>query len=142
MTPQGEARVGRVVTWSILAVLAVAAVGQLEVWPVTAFRLFSETRTGDQSRLELVAEHRDGTDEPLLVDETNPVLYTTDRQYPDLARESPEVRRAMVRAWLDVSGVDPATVRSVRLDRIARQYDVDTHEWADVGRVTVVSVDL
>ena len=48
----------------------------------------------------------------------------------------------MVLAWLDVSGVDPATVGSVRLDRIAREYDVDTHTWADVGRTTVVDVDL
>ena len=69
-----EARVGRAVTWSLLAAMAVAAVGQLEVWPLTAFRLFSEVRTADQTRLELVAEHRDGTDEALLVTETNPVV--------------------------------------------------------------------
>ena len=115
-----EARVGRVVTWSFLAVLAVVAVGGLE----------------------LVAEHLDGTEEPLLVSETNPVLVTTDRQFPDLRREPEEVQREMVLAWLDVSGVDPATVGSVRLDRIARHYDVDTHTWADVGRTTIVDVDL
>ena len=89
-----EARVGRIVTWSLLAVLTVCAVGGLELWPLTAFRLFSE------------------------------------------------VQREMVLAWLDVSGVDPATVGSVRLDRIARHYDVDTHTWADVGRTTIVDVDL
>jgi len=137
-----DARVGRVVTWSFLAVLAVFAVGQLELWPLTAFRLFSEVRTADQTRLELVAEHLDGTEEPLLVSETNPVLVTTDRQFPDLPREPEEVQREMVLAWLGVSGVDPATVGSVRLDRVARQYDVDTHTWADAGRTTVVDVDL
>ena len=137
-----DARVGRVVTWSFLAVLAIVAVGGLELWPLTAFRLFSEVRTADQTRLELVAEHLDGTEEPLLVSETNPVLVTTDRQFPDLPREPAEVQREMVLAWLDVSGVDPATVGSVRLDRIARQYDVDTHAWADVGRTTILDVDL
>ena len=137
-----DARVGRIVTWSLLAVLTVCAVGGLELWPLTAFRLFSEVRTADQSRLELVAEHLDGTDEPLLVAETNPVLVTTDRQFPDLPREPEEVQREMVLAWLGVSGVDPATVGSVRLDRIARHYDVDTHTWADVGRTTIVDVDL
>ena len=137
-----DARVGRVVTWSFLAVLAIVAVGGLELWPLTAFRLFSEVRTADQTRLELVAEHLDGTEEPLLVSETNPVLVTTDRQFPDLPREPEEVQREMVLAWLDVSGVDPATVGSVRLDRIARHYDVDTHTWADVGRTTIVDVDL
>ena len=137
-----DARVGRVVTWSFLAVLAIVAVGGLELWPLTAFRLFSEVRTADQTRLELVAERLDGTEEPLLVSETNPVLVTTDRQFPDLPREPAEVQREMVLAWLDVSGVDPATVGSVRLDRIARQYDVDTHAWADVERTTIVDVDL
>ena len=57
---------------------------------------------------------------------------TTDRQFPDLPDESEQVQREMVLAWLAVSGVDPATVGSVRLDRIAREYDVDTHAW--VGR--------
>ncbi|GEK22497.1 hypothetical protein [Cellulomonas xylanilytica] len=137
-----EARVGRAVTWSILAAMAVAAVGQLEVWPLTAFRLFSEVRTADQTRLELVAERLDGTEEPLLVAETNPVLVTTDRQYPDLVRAEEDERRGMVLAWLDVSGVDPATVGSVRLDRIDRAYDEDTHLWTDRGRTTVVDVDL
>lgn len=137
-----EARVGRVVTWSLLTVLAVAAVGGLELWPLTAFRLFSEVRTADQSRLELVAEHLDGTEEPLLVDETNPVLVTTDRQYPDLRGQSEQVQREKVLAWLAVSGVDPATVDSVRLDRIAREYDVSTHGWLDGDRTTIVDVDL
>jgi len=137
-----EARVGRAVTWSLLAAMAVAAVGQLEVWPLTAFRLFSEVRTADQTRLELVAEHRDGSDEALLVSETNPVVYTTDRQYPDLRGAPEDVQRRMVLAWLSASGVDPATVASVRLDRIVREYDEDTHEWADAGRSTVVDVDL
>ena len=48
----------------------------------------------------------------------------------------------MVLAWLSASGVDPATVGSVRLDRIAREYDVDTRTWSDAGRSTVVEVDL
>ncbi|WP_456786812.1 hypothetical protein [Cellulomonas sp. P5_C5] len=129
-------------TWSLLTVLAVAAVGGLELWPLTAFRLFSEVRTADQSRLELVAEHLDGTEEPLLVDETNPVLVTTDRQYPDLRGQSEQVQREKVLAWLAVSGVDPATVDSVRLDRIAREYDVSTHGWLDGDRTTIVDVDL
>jgi len=137
-----ETRVGRVVTWSILAVLAVVAVGGLELWPLTAFRLFSETRTADQTRLELVAEHLDGSDEVLLADETNPVLVTTDRQFPDLPDEPEQVQRELVLAWLSASGVDPATVASVRLDRIAREYDVDTHAWADTERTTIVDVDL
>lgn len=139
---QREARVGRAVTWSLLALMAVFAVGQLELWPMTAFRLFSTTRSGDQTRLELVAEHLDGTEEPLLVSETNPVLVTTDRQFPDLVDEPEEVQRDLVLAWLAVSGVDPATVGSVRLDRIAREYDVTTHAWTDVGRTTIVDVDL
>jgi hypothetical protein len=137
-----EARVGRVVTWSLLAVVAVAAVTGLELWPLTSFRLFSEVRTADQSRLELVAEHLDGTEEPLLVTQTNPVLVTTDRQYPDLPRQPEQVQREKVLAWLSVSGVDPATVGSVRLDRVARAYDEATRTWVDVGRTTVVDVDL
>jgi hypothetical protein len=137
-----EARVGRVVTWSLLAAMAVAAVAQLELWPLTAFRLFSEVRTADQTRLERVAEHLAGPDEARLVPETNPVVYTTDRQFPDLVGESQRVQREMVLAWLSASGVDPATVASVRLDRIVRDYDTDTHEWADVARSTVVDVDL
>lgn len=137
-----EARFGRAVTWSVLLVMGVVAVGGLEVWPLTAFRLFSETRTADQTRLELVAEHLDGTDEALLVGETNPVLYTTDRLFPDLRGAPEDVQREMVLAWLAVSDVDPATVSSVRLDRIARRYDEETRTWDDVDRTTVVDVDL
>ena len=131
------------VTWSLLAVMAVVAVGQLELWPLTAFRLFSEVRTADQTRLELVAEHLDGTEEPLLVSETNPVLVTTDRQFPDLPREPEEVQREMVLAWLGRVGRGPGDggVGAAGPDRPRSTTWTPTRGPTSAGR-PIVDVDL
>jgi hypothetical protein len=134
--------VARRVTYSVLAVLVLAAITQVEIWPVTAYRLFSVVRTGTQTTLELVATDDAGVDHHVRVDTSNPVLVTTGRQYAALADRPEATQRQMVTAWLEASGVDPATIDHVRLVRATREMDPDTYRWHETGTELVVEVDL
>lgn len=119
--------------------LLVTAAAEAEVWPLTAYRLFSTVRTGTTVTLELVATTDDGD---VLVHPTDPAepLATTTRQYPDLAAAPPERRREMVSAWLDLAGIDPAEVRAVRLERAVRTLPDSASGWVERSRETVLEV--
>jgi len=114
-----ESRIARRVTIGTIVVLLLVALVQLELWPLTAFRLFSTVRTGDSAGLQLVAIAPDGTQQPLRLP-GDQVLSTTGHQYPDLPHESAAVQRAKVRAWLVACGIDPADVAKVELVRTSR----------------------
>jgi len=117
-----ESRIARRVTVGTIVVLLLVALVQLELWPLTAFRLFSTVRTGHSAGLQLVAIAPDGTEQPLRLP-GDQVFSTTSHQYPDLPHESAAVQRAKVRAWLVACGIDPADVAKVELVRTSRSAD-------------------
>lgn len=129
----------RAVTYGIVLMLLVTAAVEAEVWPLTAYRLFSTVRTGTTVSLELVAATDDGDVLVQPADRSEP-LATTARQYPDLSTATPERRREMVTAWLALAGIDPAAVTTVRLERAVRALPDGTSTWVERSRETVLEV--
>lgn len=135
-----ERRRARRVTWSAVGVLLLVAAVQLELWPLTAYRLFSEVRTGTSSSIDLVAVAADGTRTPVRLDPRNPVVVTTGRQYAHVRTAEPARQREMVRAWLGAAGIDPGEVAEVRLEQVVLQMDPDTRERQETDRRLLVEV--
>jgi len=122
-----------------VTVLLLAALVQVDLWPVTAFRLFSDARTADGSSLTLWAVGADG-ERTNLRPSDNEVLVPTGHLYDDLAAADPDRAREMVDAWLSVAGLVPADVAQVVLERTTWRMDPRTREKRETGRdvVTVV----
>lgn len=135
-----ESRRARLVTYGTVAVLLCTALVQAELWPLTAYRLFSVVRTGTTSYSELVAVAPDGARTPVRLDPDNPVLRTTAHQYSDLPGARPQRQVAMVRAWLVAADLDPAEVATVTLERGTRVMDPETGTWREVSRDVAVEV--
>lgn len=135
-----ERRRARRVTWGAVVVLLVVAAVELELWPLTAYRLFSDVRTSGSSTTELVAVAPDGHETPVRLDRRNPVVVTTGRQYGALPGAALARQRAMVRAWLDAADIDPADVAEVRLERVALEMDPRTRERRETSREVLVVV--
>jgi len=141
-TVDRHSRLARAVTYGVLTVVLLCATAEVEVWPLTAFRLFSDVRTGTQATSQLVAVDADGARTPLLLGPENPVVRTTGHQYRDLAAAAPDRRREMLLAWLAAAHVDAARVETVRLERATRVMDPGTHAWHETSRVLVLEVPL
>ena len=136
-----EPVLARTVTYGVVGLLLVTAATGLEAWPLTSYRLFSGERTDTRTGLELVAEGAAG-DRLVRPDSMNPVLVTTTHRFGELVTATPDEREQMVRAWLDVAGIDPGTVDGARLDRVRRTLDPESLGWTEVSREPVLEVEL
>ena len=139
VAPSIDRRRARLVTYGLVLALLFTAAAEAELWPLTAYRLFSEVRTGTTVSLDLVAATAEGDVVVQPGDRAAP-LVTTTRQYQDLAGATPDRRREMVTAWLGLAGIDPGTVRSVRLERTVRALPAGADEWVERSRKTVLEV--
>lgn len=135
-----QRRLARAVTWAVLGVIVLGALAEIEAWPVTAFRLFSQVRTDTSTSLQLVVVHPDGSTAPLLLKPANDVVVITGHQFATLRDLPASKQRAKVDAWLDLAGVDRADVASVRLDRVTLSWDDATGRWAETKRTEVTEV--
>ncbi len=127
-----HARRARRVTYGLVAVLLIAALAHLELWPLTSFRLFSSMRTATGSTLQLVATTSDG-------------VRTTVPAKPQMLARLPEASDVeavtMVDAWLDDAGLDLAQTRTVTLERRMWRLDPETMESHETGRVVLREVE-
>lgn len=139
VSPSTGQRRARLVTYGLVLALLLTAAVEAELWPFTAYRLFSEVRTGTTVSLDLVAATTEGEVVVRPADRAAP-LATTTRQYQDLAGAAPDRRQAMVTAWLGLAGIDPRTVRSVRLERTVRTLPAGADQWVERSRETVLDV--
>jgi len=137
--PPGERRRARIVTCAAVAVLLTAALVQIDAWPVTAYRLFSNVRTADGVSLTLWAEGVDGTRTDLRPP-AGEVLATTTHLYRQLEDADPAHARELVDAWLELAGVRPADVSRVVLERTTWRMDADTRERHETGHAVVAVV--
>ncbi|HVF75512.1 MAG TPA: hypothetical protein VM938_10725 [Acidimicrobiales bacterium] len=100
-----------------LGVLAVAAVADVNAWPMTGWRLFSTTRGPTQAGWEAVVVSSTGAEAPVPF-ERLPRGYRGGRHVlQEFPRLSPSARGAVCRAWVDgarAAGVDAAGVRVYR----------------------------
>ena len=119
------ARWGRIVTYGVVAGLLVAAQLEVEAWPVTSFRLFSQVRTDRSVGLELVAVDPGGGRHPVVLDGVADRVGNVAQQLDLLRSDPPEVQRAKASAWMELVGVDPAKMARVELERVQRRLDPD-----------------
>ncbi|MBT0993670.1 hypothetical protein KIN34_05145 [Cellulomonas sp. DKR-3] len=136
-----DRRVARWVTFGTLAVILLGAAAEAEVWPVTAFRLFSTVRTADGVATTLVAVASDGTQVPVPMP-TSEVLAPTSHQLARLAHDPEPERRAKVEAWLELAGLDPADYTAVAVHRRPWTMDASTRERVPGADEVVVEVTL
>lgn len=137
-----QARRARWVTGVAVAVLLGVAAAEVELWPLTSYRLFSGVRTESRSSLELVAVGPDGSRTPVPLDEHDQVLGTTSHQFRHLRDLPPAQRRAMAGAWLQLAGIDVADVARVEVERVRRTMDARTLEARVTDRRPVLEVVL
>lgn len=134
--------VARRVTFGAVGLLLVVALVQVELWPLTAYRLFSQTRDADRVSTRLVAELPNGSTRALVPGATNPVLRTTTHQYARLRHAGPVERAQLSHAWLAAAGAVPDDVVALRLERVRQRLDAGTLRWADLGTETLVTMPL
>lgn len=137
-----QARRARWVTGVAVAALLGVAAAEVELWPLTSYRLFSGVRTGTQAADELVAVGPDGTRTPVPLAADDQVLATTSHQYRLLRDVDAARQRAMVGAWLDLAGIDPADVATVRVERVRRTMDARTLAAQVTDRAVLVEIPL
>ena len=97
--------------------LAVLACGVLEVeaWPLSGFRLFSQVRTGTEVRWELVAVDAVGAERPVDLASMGRGFRQSLHQLPALAVGPVAAREAACEGWFGAAGAsDPAAFRVYR----------------------------
>ena len=131
----------RLVTYPVIAVLAVAVLCTVEAWPVTSFRLFSQVRTDTSTGYELVAIDGGGQ-RSIVQSKISGPAATTAHQYLDLRSMAVPDQQARVRAWLHLAGIDPDEVDRVLLERVEQRRDPDGGPPHLIARTVVVEVPL
>ena len=128
----------RVVVYAMIAAIAVAGLAQIEFWPLTAFRLFSDLRGPTQVRWELAvvgsgsrvgagagsgSDGRGGAPDETLVDLAHlpPALKGADHILPSLAGAPPRTSATTVRPWLEATGNPASSVVEVRVYSVVVQ---------------------
>ncbi|CAN5758179.1 hypothetical protein BH10ACT1_BH10ACT1_31100 [soil metagenome] len=144
---RAEARRARVVTYGLIGLLLVVAAGQLEPWPFSSFRLFSERRTGERVAYVLVALDDGGRAHPVRLGPAPESVRAGQRQLPGLAELPSARRRSKVRALLDLAapdptGFDPRTARSVVVQRVTRRLDPGGGPATELDRTDIARVAL
>lgn len=114
-----------IVTSLIVLAIATTVLSETEAWPLTAFRLFSGTRTEQQSTLALVAVTADGSKTTVTADDDHIFVRRTGHLYQGLGKRPLAEQRAMVTAWLKAAGLRPADFDRVEVVRTAQSLDPD-----------------
>lgn len=130
----------RLVTYGLVVVVAFGVVEEVEAWPVTSYRLFSQVRTGQTIMLELVAIG--ANDRRTVVRPHGKVGAAIRHQYRELPALDLAARRNEVRGWLAAGGIDADGPTIVRLERVTRQLDLSGGPATELSRVVVVEVVL
>lgn len=103
----------RLCVYGIVAALAVTALAQIEPWPLSSFRLFSLTRSGEEIRWELIRVD-DGAETALDLASLGRGYRESAHYLPALAIGGVAARSAACSAWMSASHADEIRVyRSV-----------------------------
>lgn len=139
--PRTQRRRGRRVTYTFVTVLLLAGLVHADAWPLSAYRLFSVSRTADGASLTLVAITAQG-DRQTVPRPDGAVTVTTGHLYDDFARADAGTAREMARAWLELGGLDAADVTGVELERSTWHRDPDTGDRTITATEVVAEVGL
>lgn len=115
----GLPRRARWVAYGLVALLALSVVAQVEWWPLSSFRLFSQARTGTATTWQVALVDATGAEHPLSFDRL-PRGYRGSHQLAPTLRGLPGERRdAVCRAWADAAADRLAIVATeVRVYRV------------------------
>jgi hypothetical protein len=114
-------RVGRVVVYGLVGLLAVAAVAEAEWWPVSSMRLFSQVRTDTAVVWEVHLVGASGEDEVLDVSSLGRGFRGAHHLVPRLAAMPAAERDAVCAAWADAAAAQGHIAAvDVRIDRVVR----------------------
>ena len=112
--------------YGFLAVLLVAAIGSLEYWPITGWRLYIEPRKSTHPSWELAAVDGADDEHPVSLYDL-PIAYrNTDRQLGPSSDVEPEVADRLCRVWAAAFRERDTTVTSLRVYRT--RIDTETGE--------------
>ncbi len=115
----------RVVTYSLLGALVLVAGLNAEIWPLSAFRLFSQLRTGESVTWEVATVTGDGhvTDValPSASSESSARVRGAHHVLPRLGERPVPEQRRVLGSYLRAAGVATATVAAVRVYRVVRR---------------------
>ena len=138
--PAGEPpRRARWVAYGLVGLLAFSVVTQVEWWPLSSFRLFSQPRTGTATSWQVVLVDDAGTEHPLPFDRL-PRGFRGSHQLAPTLRSLPASRRdAVCRAWADAAAARLGTVATeVRVYRVTGR--VPTGHGTDPPTTRALSV--
>lgn len=109
--------VARGVTYGLCGGLLLLGVAQVELWPLSAFRLFSGVRGPETTSWQVVVVDADGTERPLDLGGMPDQVGLPHHVLPRLVEASSSVRRDALTAYVEAAGVDPAAIE-VRVYRV------------------------
>ncbi|CAA9222776.1 MAG: hypothetical protein AVDCRST_MAG50-677 [uncultured Acidimicrobiales bacterium] len=113
LSVEGPRAAVRIAVYIFLAAILACGVLQIEVWPFSAFRLFSTVRTGTAVRWDLVAVDDRGVETPADLAAMGRGYRQSGHLLPDVVEASADEQDSACRAWLDGD-------RDVRLLRVYR----------------------
>lgn len=90
----------RLVVVAFLVLVFGSAAFEVEVWPLSAFKLFSQARTATEVRWELVAVDEAGTETPADLDAMGRPFRQAAHLLPGLAVASASARHSACAGWL------------------------------------------
>jgi hypothetical protein len=103
--------------YGYLALLLVGAIGSVELWPLTGWRLYVEPRKSTHPSWELEAVDTSGTEHAVTLYEL-PIAYrNTDRQLGDAASVVAERADALCREWLEAFRTHDPAFTTLRIYR-------------------------
>ena len=127
----------RLVTYGMVAVLAVCVLAGAEWWPFSSFRLFSQARTAATTSWQVVVVDEAGTEHAIPFGRLPRSYRGVHHLAPGLPRLPPARRDAVCRAWAG-AGDDELDVQATEV----RVYRIDGRLPAGGGPATVVSRTL
>lgn len=111
---QGRWR-ARVVTYGCVAIILTAGFAGLELWPLSAFRLFSEIRTAEQYSWQLTVIDTSGVEHEVNLGDL-PDNYSGHAQLMNSVMDmSASEQAAVVRAWLAGANIDSKGIVTARI---------------------------
>ena len=108
----------RVVTAALLLAILGVSLAEAEEWPLSAFRLFSATRSGETISWQLVTVDEAGNESVVDLGVLPPSYGLVHHLLPKLPARSPAAQRAEIESWLEGAGVDVDVLASARVYRV------------------------
>lgn len=129
-------RLARAVTYGLCGGLLLLGVAQVELWPQSAFRLFSGVRGPETTSWIVVTVDAGGAEHPLDLGGMPDQVGLPHHLLPRLVDASPARRAEVLEVYSEAAGAEPSAVR-------ARVYRVVSHTSTEPNLVrTEISRDL